>query len=1356
MGKNFTPSEDYSGDKESGEHTTGVVDARWYSLLRILKHQSETIQEFLDYVLDETIALTKSKIGYIYRYDFSRREFILNSWSKDVMKDCRIVNPETCYKLDNTGLWGEAVRQQKPIVVNDFESDNPLKKGYPSGHVTLKKYLTIPVSSGSRIVAVVGVANKESDYDETDVIQLQLLMEAVWRIVEQKQAENNERQVRIELQERVKELTCISLVSEDMQKDLSLEDFCNRLIFHLKDAFSEPEYFFPVIELENKQFYAAEEFINSGNYLETGIYCRQKEIGVIKIFNTGQAKFILPEEQALIDQVARLTGQWYCRRQAELRLKQNEEDLYITLNSIGDGVIATDVKGRIVRMNPVAEKLTGWQFTEAYKKPLEELFPIVNAETRNKVENPVTKVIETGQTMGLANHTILISRDGNERQIADSAAPILDSQGSIRGVVFVFSDVTARYNITEALRKSEEKYRQLAENTETVMWEFDIETDRWTYVSPQVERILGWKPEEWTNLQFWVDNLHPDDMKWAAKYCEECTLRGENHVFEYRFLKKDGGYAWLLDEVKVAMKEGSPSKLWGSIRDITKQKKFERALKESQEKYRLAFKTSPDAININRMDGLFVDINDGFSRLTGYSWADVEGKSSADINIWDNPADRNKLMTGLKLEGSVENLESGFRCKDGTIKTCLMSARIINIDNEPHILSITRDISLRKQLQIFRNVQYRLADAVLMSENLNTLFEIVRKELGRIMDTSNFIVAFYDEKRDMITAPFEKGEKHEMLEWPAERSLTGMVIRNNHSLLLNSNEIERMAASGEIILYGSRARQWLGVPLRGKDSAKGAIIVQSYHDSGAYDSGSIEFLESVASQLSFYLDKKSDEEKSLKLSRAVEQSPVSVVITGTDSIIEYVNPRFVELTGYTYEEVVGQNPNILQSGEHDTKFYRKLYETVLSGKDWQGEMLNKKKNGELFWENAVISPVMNDKGDIINFIGIKEDITDKKQLIEELIIAKEKAEESDRTKSAFLANMSHEIRTPMNSIVGFSGLLKNDKLDEEKVNRYVEIINSNADHLLGLIEDILDVSKIESGNIQLSRETIDIGELFSELKKRFQSAKPGIELRYSVKSPFIFSGDKLKLTQILSNLIGNALKFTSEGYIEYSVKRDNGNLVFKVKDTGTGIKKEDVRKIFNRFVQGVHGVWMSRSGTGLGLALAKAYVEKMGGEVWLESKWGMGSTFYFSIPYLPAKTDGHQSTAAENTGFLTDRKVRILVAEDDMIGFHLIKEMFSNMNVELIHAQNGKKAVDLVTGNSFDLILMDIKMPVMDGLEATRRIKSINPGIPVLAISAHAFSDEREKALQEGFDHYLTKPLNPNILFKAVKDFIKQ
>lgn len=188
MVKNLDSSGDNSGDIKSGKHTTGNVDARWYSLLRILKHQSETIQEFLDYVLDEVIALTKSKIGYIYRYDFSRSEFILNSWSKDVMKDCRIVNPETCYKLDNTGLWGEAVRQQKPLMVNDFESENPLKKGYPQGHVRLKKYLTIPVFSGNQIVAVIGVANKESDYDETDILQLQLLMEAVWKIVEQKQA----------------------------------------------------------------------------------------------------------------------------------------------------------------------------------------------------------------------------------------------------------------------------------------------------------------------------------------------------------------------------------------------------------------------------------------------------------------------------------------------------------------------------------------------------------------------------------------------------------------------------------------------------------------------------------------------------------------------------------------------------------------------------------------------------------------------------------------------------------------------------------------------------------------------------------------------------------------------------------------------------------------------------------------------------------------------------------------------------------------------------------------------------------------------------------------------------------------
>jgi PAS domain S-box-containing protein len=1202
---------------------------RWHSLLQILRHQAKTINEFLDHALDEAISLTGSKIGYLYIYNEEHREFVLNSWSREVMDECRIANPETCYELDRTGIWGEAVRQAKPIMVNSFQSNHTLKKGYPEGHVELLKYLTVPVLSGEKIVAVIGVANKEADYDDTDVIQLQLLMDATWKIVEQKRAAESEQKLRISLQERVKELKCLADIGRDMQKDMTVEEFCMMVAGHLERGINHSKKSLAIFEVDGMEYPGGKMPAKEARYLSSILRSGNKSIGKITVFNLGETPFLLPEEQELLDQVAAMAALWITRRQMEEQLIKNEKDLHITLQSIGDGVVTTDTTGCVIRMNPTAEQLIRCKLSEAKGRHIEELFSLVNSDTRRKVRNPVNQALKSGKVVSQANHTLMLTCDGRELHVADSAAPIHDENGVLHGVVFVFSDVTGKYEVMEDLRDSEERYR-------------------------------------------------------------------------------------------------------------------------------MAFETSPDAININSLEGRFVNVNEGFTRLTGYRREDVIGKLSGDVGIWAVPEDREKLVSELKENGFINNLESSFRCKDGSVRTGLMSARLITIRNERHILSVTKDITTRKRLEVLREIQHVIADAVFSSDDLENLCRVIREEMAAIFDSSSFIIALYDKKTGMFTAPFEECKGEKVNRWPAEKTLSGIVVRENRPLLVTRDEISKMAEAGKINLYGSRAEIWLGVPIRDQESAMGVIILQSYSDPNAYDSYSIQSLELVANQLSAYIDKKNIQEKALKLANAVEQSPVSIVITDLESRIEYVNPRFLEVTGYEHDEVIGQNPRILQSGVHDEKFYNDMYDIVLSGDIFRGEMLNRRKDGELFWERAVISPVINERGEIIKFIGIKEDITDKKSLMEELVSAKERAEESDRLKSAFLANMSHEIRTPMNSIVGFSGLLKSDRLEEEKKNRYIEIINSNADHLLCLIEDIIDISKIETGNIEFHRDTVYIDELFRDLKTRFQAQNTRVEIRYDTNKVDIILGDRVKLSQILSNLIGNALKFTVKGFIEYTVARKDDMLIFKVQDTGTGIRKEDREKIFNRFVQGDRSIWMSRSGTGLGLAIARAYVDKMGGEIWLDSKWGQGSTFWFSIPYLQTdfKVPAVQQSGVDKTVF--DMKFKILVAEDDAPGFMLIEEILNEKGAEITHARNGKEAVDHASRYDFDLVLMDIKMPVMDGLEATRIIKSIKPGLPVIAVSAHAFTDEQERALQAGCSNYITKPLYSEELISVISKVMKQ
>ncbi|MHB1108461.1 MAG: PAS domain-containing sensor histidine kinase, partial [Lutibacter sp.] len=420
-------------------------------------------------------------------------------------------------------------------------------------------------------------------------------------------------------------------------------------------------------------------------------------------------------------------------------------------------------------------------------------------------------------------------------------------------------------------------------------------------------------------------------------------------------------------------------------------------------------------------------------------------------------------------------------------------------------------------------------------------------------------------------------------------------------------------------------------------------------------------------------ERKFAENQLQKLTMAVEQSPVSIFLTDIEGNIEYVNPKVIEITGYTLEELIGKNPKIFSAGQTPKSVYKKLWTTIASGKEWHGEFHNKKKNGEFYWELASISPIINKNGKITNYLAVKENITDRKEkeadlivaneelafqneekekraaeLIvankelvfqnkekekraAELIVAKEHAEESDRLKSAFLANMSHEIRTPMNGILGFTELLKEPDLSNEKQQRFIDIIQKSGARLLNIINDIVDISKIEAGLMKTDIKTSNIKE---QIKYIYTFFKPEFEkkgLQFYVKKNFleedlIVETDPEKIYAIFSNLIKNAIKFTNKGSVLFGYERKLEYLEFYVKDTGIGISKDKHEAIFKRFIQADISNDMAIQGAGLGLSISKAYVELLGGKIWVESevenlaigKAG-GSAFYFTIPYKQVK-----------------------------------------------------------------------------------------------------------------------------------------
>src|SRR5664280_721648 len=384
---------------------------------------------------------------------------------------------------------------------------------------------------------------------------------------------------------------------------------------------------------------------------------------------------------------------------------------------------------------------------------------------------------------------------------------------------------------------------------------------------------------------------------------------------------------------------------------------------------------------------------------------------------------------------------------------------------------------------------------------------------------------------------------------------------------------------------------------------------------------------------------------------------------------------------------------------------------------------------------------------------------EKEKRATELTIAKEQAEESDRLKSAFLTNMSHEIRTPMNGILGFTELLKEPNLSSDDQLDYIQTIQISGARMLNTINSIVDMSKIESGLMKVDIKETNINEKIEFTYKFF---KPEVEikgLQFLVKNSLpskevIIKTDNEKVYGILTNLIKNAIKFTFEGSIEFGYEKKGEYLEFFVKDTGIGIPQKQYQLIFERFRQGSESHNRGYEGSGLGLSIAKTYVEMLGGKIWVESEEGKGSTFYFTIPYnavLDEKTEIKNAISAEHKkGQL--KNLKILIVEDDEISYSLLTKMLQKISYEVLHAITGVQAVEACRNNpDIDLVLMDIRMPKMDGNEASRQIRQFNKDVIIIAQTAYAFSGDREKAIEAGCNDYISKPINSTSLFELIK-----
>jgi PAS domain S-box-containing protein len=577
----------------------------------------------------------------------------------------------------------------------------------------------------------------------------------------------------------------------------------------------------------------------------------------------------------------------------------------------------------------------------------------------------------------------------------------------------------------------------------------------------------------------------------------------------------------------------------------------------------------------------------------------------------------------------------------------------------------------------------------------------------------------------------------------------------------------RMVSSrAEALKRGFRSS--VTVPIRQNSKVFGAFTAYAY-DLMMFDELEHQLFEEIGVAISFAIDT-IDKEKQQNLVREelekseerfremFDNAPMAYHELDDQGHIVRINNTELSMLGYTAEEVLGQYSWNFVS---DTEASHMRVLKKLSG----GELLSHNSEFKLIRKDGTPITVLaqdrllwNDAGKVTGIRTILQDISELKKTEQELLIAKEKAEESDRLKTAFLHNITHEIRTPMNAIVGFSGLLNEPDLIPEERKHFTEIIVQSTNQLLSIITNIVNIATVEAGQEKVHENEINLNSTIRELKDQYllNAKKQNITLNFSEILPDGDANiitDEIKLKEILDNLLGNALKFTLQGTVDLGYEIKGEFLEFYVKDTGIGIPAEKHEEIFTRFYQVEMDPDRRFSGSGLGLSLSRAYVELLGGKIWLTSEPRKGSAFFFTIPYK--KADPKRINDSEEKKRLvvrSDSPKTLLVAEDEDLNYLLLVKLLSGSNVRIIRAVNGLEAIKICQSNpEVDLVLMDLKMPVVNGYEATRQIKEFCPGLPVLVQTAYVNDTDRSKIFECGCTDVISKPIDQELLLSKIR-----
>lgn len=1040
------------------------------------------------------------------------------------------------------------------------------------------------------------------------------------------------------------------------------------------------------------------------------------------------------------------------RKESEFKLKESEEKYRFLFEESPDGYLVIK-DGKFLDCNKSTLSIMRCQKEDIIGKTPSDISPLTQPSGRlskDLEDEIIRKTLDSGYKQFEWVHTRM---DGSEFLVEIKLSKIIMNDEEV--IFTTWKDITEKRATEQALIKSEKRFSQIAEHTGSVIWEVD-KTGLYTFLGPVAKRVYGYSPEEMVGkMHYW--EIVPENFRKEVITVGERNLREGTEIVDWEnpIRRKDGELIWVSSfGAAIRDEKGEIIGYRGADYDITSRKIAELELM----KFRVISDKATYGTAITEFGTRKITYcNEAFAKMHGYIVEELIGKHVVDLHTTEQLEFYFKNIYPEYEKNKEYSLkEFGRKRKDGSTFQSLVTAKLFFDENGNPLFNAATVVDISQQ---------KINEEKIKDQNIRLKAIIdALPDILYVMDTDGNYLEYFASKLENGIGDFSGlvGKNLQDVFSPEDFKFHLDKIKN----AVKNNRIETYEYPG-ILGFENRFFESRLVPMT--------------------ENRVLRFVREIT-------ERKRNESEIRKLNIAIEQSPVAIIITDLKGNLTYMSPAFLKMTGYSSEDLYGKSISLIKSGLTDQHVYADLWSTISSGKNWQHEWMNRKKSGELFWENISITPIMDDRGNIKNYLAVKQDITERKNYEEEIIelnqnlekrihertkelensnrqleVARNEANTANEAKSEFLSRMSHELRTPMNSILGFAQLLELSHLSEAQTKNLDYILKS-GNHLLQLINEVLDIAKIEAGKVSVSLEPIELCTVISEVADSVmhfaESKSLTINLPDREVNKIYVLADLQRLKQILINLLNNAIKYNREKgavWIKVEIIHENdGNKFVRifVIDNGIGISAENLPKLFRPFERiGTNPAAIE--GTGLGLSVVEKLTHLMRGKVGVESTLGVGSKFWVELPASEAHPQSLPDTI-ENEDVENNNQFNqgtLLLVEDNVSNIELIQELLRTLkpNVKVINTMYGKESIQLAKAYKPSLILLDLNLPDIPGSKVLEALKSDpeTKDLPILVVSADATSKQMENILSKGANQYITKPINVGQLIKIFDQYLK-